>query len=119
MQIQPARYNWAWEKCNLGDTVSNILEWQGFKVTREYYFNNAGRQMRILGDSVERYFEILGKDFQFPKDGYQGDYIKDIAGDILKSMGEKIDGKDTIFTEYAEKVMFENIKIFKKLEDQF
>ena len=95
----------------LGDTVSNILEWQGFKVTREYYFNNAGRQMRILGDSVEaRYFEILGKDFQLPKDGYQGDYIKDIASDILKSMGENIDEKDTVFIEYAEKVMFENIK---------
>ena len=95
----------------LGDTVSNILEWQGFKVTREYYFNNAGRQMRILGDSVEaRYFEILGKNFQFPKDGYQGDYIKDIASDILKTMGEKIDKKDKIFSEYAERVMFKNIK---------
>ena len=37
----------------LGDAVSNILEWQGYKVTREYYFNNAGRQMRILGESVK------------------------------------------------------------------
>jgi arginyl-tRNA synthetase len=51
----------------LGDTVSSILEWQGFEVTREYYFNDAGRQMRILGQSVEaRYFEILGKEFEFP-----------------------------------------------------
>ena len=54
----------------LGDTVSNILEWQGFDVVREYYFNDAGRQMRILGQSVEaRYFEILGKVSEFPKMG--------------------------------------------------
>ena len=37
----------------LGDTVSNILEWQGYEVTREYYFNDAGRQMRMLAESVE------------------------------------------------------------------
>ena len=46
----------------LGDTVSNILEWNGYEVTREYYFNDAGRQMRILGQSVEfRYMELIGK----------------------------------------------------------
>ena len=44
----------------LGDTVANILEWNGYKVTREYYFNDAGRQMRILGESVEfRYKELI------------------------------------------------------------
>ena len=52
----------------LGDAVSNILEWQGYKVTREYYFNNAGRQMRILAQSVEaRYFELLGQDLNYHK----------------------------------------------------
>ncbi len=54
----------------LGDTVSNLLQWQGFEVTREYYFNDAGRQMRLLGQSVEaRYFEILGKEIDFPSEG--------------------------------------------------
>ena len=44
-----------------GDTVSRLLEWTGHNVEREYYFNNAGRQMRILGDSVRlRYLELLG-----------------------------------------------------------
>ena len=51
--------------------------------TREYYFNDAGRQMRVLGKSVEaRYYEILGKKFEFPQDGYQGDYIINIAKNI-------------------------------------
>ena len=68
----------------LGDTVSNILEWHGYQVTREYYFNNAGRQMRILSKSVEaRYFEKLGMSFDFPKDGYEGEYIADIAEGII------------------------------------
>jgi len=73
----------------LGDAVSNILEWQDFKVTREYYFNDAGRQMRILAQSVEaRYFELLGKDLKLPEDGYQGEYIKDIAQIILDENGK-------------------------------
>jgi len=43
----------------LGDTVANLLEWIGYKVDREYYFNNAGRQMRVLGDSVRiRYLNL-------------------------------------------------------------
>src|SRR5579862_384691 len=64
----------------LGDTIARLLEWTGCNVTREYYFNNAGRQMRILGDSVRiRYLELLGDEIQFPEDYYQGEYIKDIA----------------------------------------
>jgi len=60
----------------LGDTLANFLEWAGFQVTREYYFNNAGRQMRVLGDSVKlRYEELLGKPVDFPEDYYQGEYI--------------------------------------------
>jgi arginyl-tRNA synthetase len=75
----------------LGDSISNILEWNGYKVTREYYFNNAGRQMRMLGNSVKaRYFEILGKDHKFPEDGYQGDYIKNIAKQIIKMHGKMV-----------------------------
>ena len=74
----------------LGDAVSNILEWQGYKVTREYYFNNAGRQMRILAQSVEaRYFELLGQDLELPQDGYQGQYHKHCTI-YLKSKGARI-----------------------------
>ena len=54
----------------LGDTVSNILEWHGYKVTREYYYNDAGKQMRVLGESVaSRYFELIKKPYEFPEEG--------------------------------------------------
>lgn len=95
----------------LGDTVSNILEWHGYDVTREYYFNDAGRQMRILGESVKaRYFEILGTHFEFPEDGYQGTYIKDIAQTILEDKGRDLLAGDPIFKEQAEKTIFVDIK---------
>ena len=95
----------------LGDTISKILEWQSFDVTREYYFNDAGRQMRVLGESVEaRYYEILGKSFDFPKDGYQGKYILDIAKHILKHKGENLKKGDGIFQKSAEEIIFKEIK---------
>ena len=95
----------------LGDTVSNILQWQGFEVTREYYFNDAGRQMRILGDSVEvRYFEILGKNLDFPEEGYQGNYIKEIAQTILDQNGDGLKPSSPIFKKEAEKIIFNDIK---------
>ena len=95
----------------LGDTISKILEWQSFNVTREYYFNDAGRQMRVLGKSVEaRYYEILGKNFDFPKDGYQGSYILNIAEHILEQKGNKIKCGDDIFQKCAEEIIFKEIK---------
>jgi len=95
----------------LGDTVSSILEWHGFEVTREYYFNDAGRQMRILGQSVEaRYFEILDQDVEFPQEGYQGSYIKDIAQSIMDEQGSDLPTSDPSFKEKAEESIFEDIK---------
>ena len=95
----------------LGDTVSNILEWQGYDVTREYYFNDAGRQMRILGESVEaRCNEILGKKFSFPEDGYQGEYIKEIAQIVLNESKDKPNLEKEIFKKTAEKEIFKDIK---------
>ena len=95
----------------LGDTVSNLLQWQGFEVTREYYFNDAGRQMRLLGQSVEaRYFEILGKEIDFPSEGYQGNYIKEIAQTIFDEKGSDLESGDPIFKERAEELIFSDIK---------
>jgi len=105
----------------IGDIVARILEWQGYEVTREYYFNDAGRQMRILGNSVEaRYYEILGKSFDFPKDGYRGDYIINIAKRILNRHGKNISRGDSIFQTKAEKVIFNEIKdSLKNLDIKF
>ena len=95
----------------LGDTIAKILEWQNFDVTREYYFNDAGRQMRVLGKSVEaRYYELLGKDFNFPTDGYKGEYIINIAKQIVKSKGNNIKNGDAIFRKSAEEIIFKEIK---------
>ncbi|MBX2991862.1 MAG: arginine--tRNA ligase [Bacteroidetes bacterium] len=96
-----------------GDTVSNLLEWTGHDVTREYYFNNAGRQMRVLGDSVRlRYLQLLGERVEFPEDYYQGEYIKDIASHLKDGFGDSLrnepaEGK---FKAQAEKEIFEDIK---------
>ena len=95
----------------LGDVVCNILEWNGYSVTREYYFNDAGRQMRILSESVaSRYLEKLGKSFDFPEGGYEGSYINDIAKDIINQHGEQLDKDDILFKEVPEKNIFKQIK---------
>lgn len=73
----------------VGDTIANILEWAGYEVTREYYFNNAGNQMRNLGISIHRrYLELLGHTVEFPENGYHGEYIYDIARDVMAQHGD-------------------------------
>ena len=100
----------------IGDTVSNILKWNGFNVTREYYFNNAGRQMRILGESVKaRYLEISGKNNEFPEEGYHGNYIKEIAKKIFDKSSKEFDQTTKYFKDYAEKTIF--IEIEKSLKN--
>lgn len=97
----------------LGDTVARLLEWTGAEVQREYYFNNAGRQMRILGLSVKaRYLEELGLDSEFPEGGYEGAYIRDIAKQLVDEHGDKLAGETevTVFKEKAESVIFDEIQ---------
>ncbi len=97
----------------LGDTVCNILEWNGFNINREYYFNNAGRQMRVLGESVYvRYMELLGENLEIPDGGYEGLYIKDIAKIIFDKHQEKFkgDSNNKIFKQTAEDYIFEDIE---------
>lgn len=107
----------------IGDTISNLLEWIGYDVDREYYFNNAGRQMRVLGDSVRlRYYELLGEKIEFPEDYYQGEYIKEIAENLYKDFGEKLKNEppEGKFKETAEKVIFEDInRTLKRLNIMF
>lgn len=97
----------------VGDTFANMLEAVGYDVTREYYFNNAGRQMRVLGNSVKlRYLELLGDVLEFPEDHYQGEYIKDIAQVVLDEKGGNLrdESPEGIFKDYAERIIFDDIK---------
>lgn len=136
----------------LGDTLANLLEWTGYDVTREYYFNDAGRQMRVLGASVRaRYEELLadqdmepyldldgdrydtwvdhlenydtkfidGSDgtqievpLSFPDEGYQGEYILDIARTLIDEHGMTLLGEDDVevFKKAAETAIFADIE---------
>ncbi|MCF7824437.1 MAG: arginine--tRNA ligase [Candidatus Marinimicrobia bacterium] len=96
----------------LGDTIANILSWSGYAVTREYYFNNAGRQMRLLGESLKaRYMELKGQSIALPDGGYEGEYLIDIAQDLLdKSPDLDNDTDINVYKEYAEKSIFAIIK---------
>ena len=72
-----------------GMTVANLLEATGATVDREYYVNDAGRQMDILATSTYlRYLELTGQNLVFPKNAYQGDYVKEIAQSIIDQDGD-------------------------------
>ena len=85
-----------------GATLANILAATGWEVTKEYYVNDAGRQMDILALSVWlRYLQHLDEDLQFPSNAYQGDYILDIAKTLHKEHGESL--------QYESSLVFENV----------
>jgi arginyl-tRNA synthetase len=120
----------------LGDTIACLLEATGYEVTREYYFNNGGRQMRVLGDSVRaRYLEQLGRaaapppgafelpedrypeevdglPVAFPRDGYQGAYIAELAAALREEHGEGLveEPGDGLFRQAAQDRIFAEIR---------
>jgi len=99
-------------QASIGDSIARLLERIGCQVTREYYFNNAGNQMALLARSVHaRYLELLGKDAVVPEEGYQGEYIKDIAKAILEKHGSGLGEEDlNVFKDEAEAAIFAQIK---------
>jgi arginyl-tRNA synthetase len=100
----------------IGDTIANLLEWTGHDVVREYYYNNAGRQMKVLAESTySRYQQLFERDYPFPGDGYQGDYIRDIAEHIKTEKGETLRSLEKesalqICKGIAEESLFGDIK---------
>jgi arginyl-tRNA synthetase len=96
-----------------GDTIASLLEWTGYRVTREYYFNNAGRQMRLLAQSLyARYMELFDPAFPLPEEGYKGEYIKEIAEKICQEKRDSLKGSDDLsfFKDYAEEHLSDEIK---------
>jgi arginyl-tRNA synthetase len=100
----------------IGDVVANILQASGYSVSREYYINDAGNQMNNLGRSVlYRYRQLRGEDIDYPDECYQGEYINDLASEILAKDGDRhqSEGEEeaiTFFTDYAAGSILEGIK---------
>jgi arginyl-tRNA synthetase len=105
----------------VGDTISNILSASGYEVTREFYINDTGRQMALLGESVfARYHELLGLESEIPVDGYKGDYVREIASEIKELNGDSLlkgERRESIAfcVEFARKKLLGFIR--KDLED--
>src|SRR5439155_16234067 len=96
----------------IGDTLARLLAATGSAVEREYYFNKAGRQMTMLAESVRaRYQELLGRRVEFPAEGYQGEYIRDIARELIETHGDGLDaGSLDPFRDAAERAIFATIR---------
>ena len=74
----------------VGDALARLLDACGYDVTREYYVNDAGHQVEILGQSVyHHYAAALGEAAPFPADGYRGDYVAEWAGQIARDDGSR------------------------------
>jgi arginyl-tRNA synthetase len=92
------------------------LKAAGYKVEKEYYINDQGRQIDLLGQSVQvRYDNLLGEEEEFPPDGYKGKYIIDLAQDIIDKFQDKYKGRDDqesreFFKEFTLKNILEGIK---------
>ena len=90
-----------------GDVLARIFAACGYDVEREYYINDAGKQMDTLGRSLYyRYQELLGERIEFPEDHYRGEYMRDVAREFLKEAGERyhnapLDDVLPVFTKYA------------------
>jgi arginyl-tRNA synthetase len=74
----------------LGDAIAALLEWTGWDVHREYYYNDSGRQMELLALSVRaRYRQRLGREEPLPVDGYHGDYVGEVAEALVRGVGDR------------------------------
>ena len=97
----------------IGDTLANLYEWTGWNVIREYYFNNAGNQMNNLALSIYARIMQQTKDagYPFPEDGYHGDYVKNIADEIIEKNNNNL-SNETLETikKYGEEWCFDKIK---------
>ena len=97
----------------IGEFASRILNWCGYNVEREYYFNNAGKQMRVLAESVyARYCEMLKIEYEFPENGYFGEYIFSIAKKLVEKFpsGLNFEKDSEKIKDFAENLIFIEIK---------
>ncbi len=93
----------------VGDAMARLLEAAGYQVQREYYYNNAGNQMVILGKSLMlRYLQQIGAEIDYPADYYQGEYLVDVAARLADENGDSLRDRDwAYFKDAAESQMFQ------------
>ena len=100
----------------LGDALANILAFAGYEVQREYYINNVGIQMQNLGRSVYlRYLELLRQEIEFTEGLYRGEYIRDVAKEVVLKRGERfVKSAEAealpFFTEFAAALILKGIR---------
>jgi arginyl-tRNA synthetase len=100
----------------LGDAVASVLSADGYDVEREYYWNDTGTQMELVGESVEaRYLTRLGVPTEVPEAGYHGDYVDEVAGRIIEEVGDRFVARDAQarrrwFVEESRRLMIEWIR---------
>ncbi len=100
----------------VGDALANLLSAVGYDVQREFYINDAGRQVRLLAQSLyARYQQTLGNNITFPEDGYHGEYIAEVAQDFIKVHGSTflnrpLDECAAIFADFGKDAMLADIR---------
>ena len=101
----------------VGDALSNLLSSVGYDVQREFYINDAGRQIRLLAQSLHaRYQQALGHDVPFPEDGYHGSYVEEIVRNFIKLHNKKFlkvpfDECAGAFGDFGKEAMLADIRI--------
>lgn len=99
-----------------GAALCNLLQAAGYKVEREYYINDAGKQVNLLGLSVfSRYKQLLGIDYPFPEEGYRAEYVEELANAIIREKGDEykeaeFDDVSDFFIDYSYRMMLSRIK---------
>ncbi len=95
----------------VGDSVCRILKFYGFDVQSEYYINDYGNQIKMLGKSLEvRVKNLMGENIEMPEDGYQGEYLLKVAEDFLLAFPDTASLKSNNFEEFAKDYLLEEIK---------
>ena len=104
----------------VGDALANLLDAAGYRVQREYYINDAGHQVAVLGRSLEiRFRQLLGEDIPLPEDAYPGEYLVEVARELLAEKGPGFlhpeEGRLERFSSYAVERMLRDIR--RELDD--
>ncbi len=106
----------------MGDTLARAMRAVGYDVTLEYYYNDAGRQVTMLGESVKiRYLHLVGQEAELSDEHYQGAYIADIAQELFDKHGDSLTDKPTAyFSDYAKKqISADQKKTLKSINIEF